>query len=237
MFVLSYQGPNFTNVRAVAVEDEAQADQVVAALGEGSCGLRITLDADSADLKPLSGPVIVKLYNALAETPVKKFDDLASARARLVAATKSAAVPVTPEMLLAPSAEEADTDTALLNKIDEALDNSTQTEEAPVASKAKKTKAKKAPKAAKAPKEKKVKAAKAPKEPRVPGEMRPGTKKAELLRLCSRKTGASLAEMMEATGWTTPSACLANAKRAADATKATMRIVKEKGKESRWVIE
>ncbi len=90
-----------------------------------------------------------------------------------------------------------------------------------------KTKAPKAAKAKKAPKEKKAKA--------PAGEPRAGSKKAELLRLLSRKTGATMAEMLEATGW---KACLGTAKAVTLAAKLKFRSERgTDGKASRWYAE
>ncbi len=139
MHLLSYQGPNFTEVRAVVVADEDEAQRYIMGLPEGACGLRITGDG-AADLTGFSGPTIVILYNALAESPVKKFENLAQARARLVSVVERVATPVTPEMLAAP--QTAESDPASADQDQQPVTESTQTEEAAVAAK-KKTKVKK----------------------------------------------------------------------------------------------
>lgn len=244
MYVLSYQGPNFKDVRAVVVEDEAQADKVIAGLPDSSyCGLRITsAGADSPSLKKITGPTIVILHNALTYPSVKGFHDLVTARAALVRVVKAAAVAVTAEMMksvpeprqsesaVEESTNEQPADNPQAEQQMDSAEDQQRPQQEPDMAKAKKSKtktkaAKKAAKTPKAPKEKKVK----------DGLPRAGSKKAELLRLLQRKTGATMAEMLEATGW---KACLGTAKAVAEAAKLKFRHERGvDGKPSRWYAE
>lgn len=94
-----------------------------------------------------------------------------------------------------------------------------------------KTKAKKA-KTPKAPKEKKAKVAKAPKARKESnGAPRPGSKNEKLLNLLLKPGGATLAEMLKATGW---KECRGTANVLARKAGKKLTILKEEGKANRW---
>ena len=163
MFVLSYQGPNFTNVCAVIVADEDEATAYMQSLPEGSCGVRINTAVD-LQVSGLSISLMTTLYNGLAEEPIKKFKDSTVARERLFAAVERAAKPVGE---IPPVAEDTSSDVATgdtqpatenTGEIPAAEGGETENQEDDMAKakSAKKTKAPKTPKAPKAPKEKKV---------------------------------------------------------------------------------
>lgn len=63
MIVLSYQGPSFSDVRAVKLVGGVDVDQYIAGLPEASCAVRLS----SADDVKLTWSVVGKLYTALAD--------------------------------------------------------------------------------------------------------------------------------------------------------------------------
>ena len=63
MIILSYQGPSFTDVRAVKLIGGLDANEYIAGLPEASCAVQLS----SADDVKLSWGVVSKLYNALAD--------------------------------------------------------------------------------------------------------------------------------------------------------------------------
>lgn len=156
MYVLSYQGPNFTEVRVVSVENQADARKVIDHLPEGACGVKF---GQADDLKSLSAAVVVKLYNSLAETPVVKFDSAAVGRERLFSTVSRIATPAEvpqgepDEGSLQPNAE-----TDEPSEEPEASASGETEEDPTMAAKKKSTKKTKTPKPKAAPRAKKPKA-------------------------------------------------------------------------------
>lgn len=241
MYVLSYQGPKFTNVTVVKVTDKEQGEAYTATLSADGDGVDIYVNFVE-DLRQISRATLNILYNALAEEPVKKFDNQMVASTRLFALLGHVAKEWDPSTAPAPpapapatdqaesSAPDSETTEEGSNLAEPASAGSADQQEADMAKKSK-TKAKKSTKAPKAPKAAKV--AKTPKA--KDGLPRAGSKKAELLRLLQRANGATMAEMLEATGW---KACLGTAKAVATAAKLKFRHERgADGKPSRWYAE
>lgn len=68
MIILSYQGPSFTDVRAVKLVGGLDVDEYIAGLPEASCAVRL----NSADDVKLPWSVVGKLYNQLAKDRAEK---------------------------------------------------------------------------------------------------------------------------------------------------------------------
>ncbi len=107
MYVLGYQAPSFKGAKAVKVETGEQAAIYIANLPDDFVGIIVDLGVDSPAMKRMTGPMLVLYHNLLAETPVKKFHDLAAGRQSLLRAIERTAQDAPPEMLLASAAEEA----------------------------------------------------------------------------------------------------------------------------------
>lgn len=238
MYVLSYQGPSFRGVAVVKVNTGKEAQNYIANLPDDFCGIVIDSGPDSASLRRANGQLLIKLHNILADDPVDRFANALDARTALFNYVKKMAVEPAPEMLLEKEQEEVHEASASETSTESPGEETSQPEEtasaetagdepkeATMAKAKSKSKAKKAPKAAKA--------AKAPKA--ANGQPREGSKKAELLRLLQRKTGATMKEMLDATGW---KACLGTAKAVTVAAKLKFRHEKGEGdKPSRWYAE
>lgn len=63
MIILSYQGPNFSDVRAVKLADGLNADDYIAGLPEASCAIKL----NSADDVTFSWSISSRLYKELAQ--------------------------------------------------------------------------------------------------------------------------------------------------------------------------
>lgn len=100
MYVLSYRGPNFSEVTVTKVESQEQADALIAGLpSDGSyCGIKVA-DQNSLRIANMSVSLLTTLYNTLAETPIKKFENAETARVRLFQQIQRAAKPVEPVQL------------------------------------------------------------------------------------------------------------------------------------------
>lgn len=226
MYVLSYQGPKFTNVTVVKVTDKDQGKAYTATLSdEGDC-VDVYVNIIE-DLAPFSRSVLNTLYNALAPEPVQKFPNQMVARQRLFALLGTVAKEWSPSDAPAPKGAEtqpAESSATAVSADSGANPEQLQTEEEANMAAKKKTKVKKT-KTPKTPKEKKV----------SDGLPKAGTKKAELLRLLQREKGATMKEMLEATGW---KACLGTAKAVTLAAKQKFRSEKGEGdKPTRWYAE
>lgn len=227
MYVLSYQGPNFTNVRAVVVESEDQMDRYIAGLPDGSVGLRVSMGVDSPSLKRLSAALMLKLHNAIAFPAVQKFDNSKAGREALFRAVKEAAVTPEPDELAGGDEPQAKPPAAPTQdpEPDAATVATSETATDPQeANMAKTTKAK----------SKSKKTAKPATKKSSNGLPREGSKAAKLLDLISRKEGATLAEMLKVTGW---KECRGTASVLAGKIGKKLTLIKEEGKANRWKAE
>jgi hypothetical protein len=68
MIILSYQGPSFTDVRAVKLVGGLDVDEYISGLPEASCAIMLS----SADDVKLPWPVTAKLYLALCDNRSEK---------------------------------------------------------------------------------------------------------------------------------------------------------------------
>lgn len=91
MIIVSYQGPHFTNIRAVKLAPGLDPIAYIEGLPEGSCGLRVEM---LEDLHLTNWSVLGKLYAALAEDPGRKFDSAGAVRAALFALLNKVAEPI-----------------------------------------------------------------------------------------------------------------------------------------------
>lgn len=229
VYALIYRIPaisDFSCLRWVGEEAKAHATNYTACLPENEHGV---VFSDAADLSRVNGSVLLKVYNFLAETPLKKFDTKKMAGERTFAVLN----PVSEEgpIVDAPVVEEPLTSGTQVNTPEtaETLPDDPATETEPkdeiqgeegdedMAAKKAKAKAKRASKT---------------KTPRVKSEgPREGSKAAKLLALISRPGGATLTEMLNATGW---KECRGTALTLAKKAGKTLTLIKAEGKANRW---
>lgn len=192
--------------------------------GQTTTGFVIEAEGDIRGVG-LTTKSLVVLYNSLAsadETVVSKFASRAEGQAKLFQRLeeKFKSQPFEP----APQPPPPSDATAPATEPEPASEPQQETDMATKT--AKKTKAPKAPKekTAKAPKEKKAR-----KESN--GAPRPGSKNEKLLNLILKPGGATLAEMLKATGW---KECRGTASVLARKAGKQLESIKEEGKATRW---
>ncbi len=126
MIILSYQGPNFTDIRAVKLAPGLDASEYIQGLPDGSCGVRVEI---LEDLALTSWAVMSKAYSALADKPVR-FNSIDEQRDALFALLGKVAEPI--DVLPKPSSKRYKADTEPMDGLGGTNGATTRPKRAPV---------------------------------------------------------------------------------------------------------
>lgn len=220
-YLVTWKG-NHNNIDIGRYEDKASAKRVLDGIEDPSIGgVEVDTELDLAYTKT----VLVDLFNKLGgpdDPQVAGFPSKAEGQKRVFARIEELALRL-PMSEAAPVQEVTNSEAIASEQQPEAI--ASEQGETEMAA-AKKTKSKKPAKAktAKAPKVAKAKT-------NGNGLPREGSKNAKLLGLISRPGGATLAEMLKATGW---KECRGTASVLAKVIGKKLTLIKEEGKAKRW---